>query len=60
MHHPMFEHYAMLNDCSFFSVVWFASYRLDDDGETDEVYENTSEDLAQYQDTEFAGKYSLT
>ena len=40
--------------------MWFASYRLDDDGETDEVYENTLEELAQYQATEFAGKYSLT
>ena len=60
MHHPMFAHYAMIIDCSFSSLVWFASYRLDDDGETDEVYENTSEELAQYQATECAGKYSLT
>ena len=38
----------------------FASYRLDDDVETDEAYDHTSEELAQYQATELAGKYSLT
>ena len=37
----------------------FASYRLDDDVETDEAYDHT-EELAQYQATELAGKYSLT
>ena len=38
----------------------FASSRIDDDVETDEVYDTPSEDLAQYQAVEFAGKYSLT
>ena len=59
MHHPMFVHYAML-----LIVVsprcLFASSRIDDDVETDEVYENSSEEVAQYQATEFVGKYSLT
>ena len=38
----------------------FASSRIDDDVETYEVHDTTSEELAQYQATEFAGKYSLT
>ena len=59
MHHPMFVHYAMvLIVCSLRCL--FASSRLDDDAETDEVYDTTSEELAQYQATELAGKYSLT
>ena len=55
----MFVHFAMI-----LIVVsprcLFASSRLDDDVETDEVYDTTSEELAQYQATEFAGKYSFT
>ena len=35
-------------------------FSLDDDVETDEAYEYPSEELAQHQDVECAGKYSLT
>ena len=59
MHHPMFVHYAMVLIVRLSSLL-FASSRIDDDVETDEVYDTTSEELAQYQATEFAGKYSLT
>ena len=59
MHHPMFVHYAMLLIVRLPSLFVCFS-RIDDDVETDEVYENSSEELAQYQATEFAGKYSLT
>ena len=46
-------------DCRL-SSLFVCFSRIDDDVETDEVYENSSEELAQYQATEFAGKYSLT
>ena len=59
MHHPMFVHYAMLVIVVSLRCL-FASPRLDDDVETDEVYDTTSEEVDQYQATEFAGKYSLT
>ena len=59
MHHPRFVHYAMLLIVVSLRCL-FASSRIDDDVETDEVYENTSEELAQYQATECACKYSLT
>ena len=58
MHHPMFVHYAML--LIVVSLRWLFASRLEDDVETDEVYDTSSEELAQYQATEFAGKYSLT
>ena len=35
-------------------------FSLDNDVETDETYDYASEELAQYQATECAGKYSLT
>ena len=38
--------------CASSSLLCFGSSRLDDDCETDEVYENSSEELAQYQATE--------
>ena len=60
MHHPMFVHYAMVLIVRLFFRCLFASSRIDDDVETDEVYDTTSEELAQYQATELAGKYSLT
>ena len=47
-------------DCPSLFRCLFASSRIDDDVETDEVYDTTSEELAQYQATELAGKYSLT
>ena len=59
MHHPMFVHYAMLLIVRLSS--WFVCFfSIDDDGETYEVYENASEELAQHQAAEQAGKYSLT
>ena len=50
MHRPMIVHYAMLLIVVSFRCL-FASSRIDDDVETDEVYENSSEELAQYQAT---------
>ena len=60
MHHPMFVHYAMVLIVRLSFVVCLLLSRIDDDVETDEVYDTTSEELAQYQATELAGKYSLT
>ena len=51
MHHPMFVHYAMLLIVVSLCCL-FASSRIDDDVETDDAYDTTSEELAQYQATE--------
>ena len=51
MHHRMFAHYAMLLIVRL-SSMFVASYRIDDDVETDEGYDNTSVDLSQHQAVE--------
>ena len=51
MHHPMFVHYAMLLIAVSLRCL-FASSRIDDDVETDEVYVTASVELAQHQAVE--------